>query len=191
MRALQNLPDGYKKILSINFQEDKKTAVWINISALIIAAALAIPMHFKVSVATLFDMSKGLGSYAVRFICIAVFLVLYMVLHELVHGAAMKICGTKKVKYGFTGLYAFAGSEDFYDKRSYLFIALAPIVLWGIVLAVINAVVPLEWFWVIYLVQITNISGAAGDLYVTLKFSKLPKDILVCDSGVSMCVYSK
>lgn len=191
MRALQSLPDGYKEILSINLQKDKKTAVWINALALIIAAALAIPMHFKVSVVTLFDMSKGLGSYAVRFICIAVFLVLYMVLHELVHGAAMKICGTKKVKYGFTGLYAFAGSEDFYDKRSYLFIALAPIVLWGIVLAVINAVVPLEWFWVIYIVQITNISGAAGDLYVTLKFSKLPKDILVCDSGVSMCVYSK
>ena len=26
----------------------------------------------------------------------------------------MKLCGTKKIKYGFTGLYAFAGSDDYY-----------------------------------------------------------------------------
>ena len=40
-----------------------------------------------------------------------------MILHEIVHGIAMRICGTKKVKYGFTGLYAFAGSKDFYDIK--------------------------------------------------------------------------
>jgi hypothetical protein len=64
-------------------------------------------------------------------------------------------------------------------------------VLWGIVLAIVNPFVPTEWFWVVYLIQIANISGAAGDLYVTLKFSRLPGDILVRDYGVGMTVYSK
>ena len=103
----------------------------------------------------------------------------------------MKICGTKKVKYGFTGMYAFAGSEDYYDKKSYIFIALAPVVLWGIVLAIVNCFVPVEWFWVVYMIQIMNISGAAGDLFVTVKFSRFPQDILIRDHGVGMKVYSQ
>ena len=120
-----------------------------------------------------------------------VLIFVYLILHELVHGVAMKICGTKKVKYGFTGLYAFAGSEDFYDKKAYIFIALAPVVFWGIVIAVINLFVPLEWFWVVYFLQIINLSGAAGDLYVTIKFFRLPSDILVKDTGIMMTVYAK
>jgi len=38
---------------------------------------------------------------------------------------------------------------------------------------------------------IINISGAAGDLFVTIKFSRFPKDILVRDYGVGMTVFSK
>jgi len=103
----------------------------------------------------------------------------------------MKICGTKKIKYGFTGMYAYAGSDDYYGKKAYIFIALAPVVLWGIVIAIINCFVPLDWFWGIYFLQIFNISGAAGDFFVTIKFLRFPKDILVKDKGVSMTVYSK
>ena len=103
----------------------------------------------------------------------------------------MKICGTDKVKYGFTGIYAFAGSDDYYTKKSYIFIALAPVVVWGVILAVINAFVSETWFWIVYIIQISNISGAAGDLYVTVKFLKFPDDILVHDNGVSMEVFSK
>lgn len=113
-----------------------------------------------------------------------------MVLHEVVHGIVMKLCGTKKIKYGFNGLYAYAGSDDYYDKKSYIIIALAPIVLFGIILGIINALVPKEWFWVVYFIQLENISGAAGDLYVTFKFLKLPNDILVKDSGLGMSVFS-
>ena len=136
-------------------------------------------------------MENEIGMYALRFVSLMAFTFIYLVLHELVHGITMKLCGTKKVKYGFTGLYAFAGSDDYYDKKSYIIIALAPVVFWGIVLAVINAFVPESWFWVVYFIQISNISGAAGDMYVTLKFSKMPKDILITDNGVGMKVYSK
>lgn len=190
MKALQTLPEDYKEILSIDLQKDKKLAILVNVLAIIIAAIMAVPMHFAVPISTLFDMSNGLSAYAIRFVILMVAIVIYMILHELVHGITMKICGTKKVKYGFTGLYAYAGSTDYYDKRSYIIIALAPVVVWGFVLAVTNAFVPPEWFWVVYFIQICNISGAAGDMYVTLKFSKLPKDILVSDYGVGMKVYS-
>lgn len=53
-----------------------------------------------------------------------------------------------------------------------------------------NLFVPQNWFWVVYFIQIFNISGAAGDFYVTAKFSKMPDDILISDSGIGMKVYS-
>lgn len=81
--------------------------------------------------------------------------------------------------------------RDFYDRKAYIFIALAPVILWGIILAVINPFVPAQWFWVVYLIQITNLSGAAGDLFVTVRFSRLPDDILIRDYGVGMTVFTK
>ena len=94
-------------------------------------------------------------------------------------------------KGNFENGYAFAGSNDYYDKRSYTFIALAPVVLWGFVLALINFFVSAEWFWSVYIIQIINLSGAAGDFFVTVKFSRLPKEILIKDHGVGMTVYAK
>ena len=195
MRAVHTLPEDYKEFCSIHLQKDKKLAVLINTLAAVIAVAMVLIMHYFHSVLDLFaigdDVVQSLKYLLIRMLTLLGLIAVYMILHELVHGMAMKICGTKKVKYGFTGLYAFAGSDDYYGKGSYLFIALAPVVLWGVVLAVVNCFVPAEWFWVVYLVQVINISGAAGDLYVTIRFSRLPKDILVKDVGVGMTVYTK
>lgn len=189
MKAIGVLPEDYGEIYSLNLQKDKRTAIIVNLLALAIAAVMAVSMNFFVPVTSFFDMSGGIVRYFLRLAALIVLMVLYMVLHELVHGIAMKLCGTKRVKYGFTGLYAFAGSEDYYDKKSYIFIALAPIVLWGTVLAAVNFFVPTEWFWIVYMIQLINISGAAGDLFAAVKFSRMPKDILIQDSGVSMRVF--
>ncbi len=184
------MPEGYHPLLSIDLQKDKRLALLINGIALGIMVILVAIMQPFVSFFTLFDMSQGLLAYSFRFLALSAGIILYMILHELVHGIAMKACGTKKVRYGFTGLYAFAGSDDYYDKKSYIVIALAPVVIWGIVLLILNCVIPVSYFWVVYFIQIANISGAAGDFYVTWKFSRLPQDILVQDNGVSMTVYS-
>ena len=189
MKAIGVLPEDYGEIYSLNLQKDKRTAIIVNLLALAIAAVMAVSMNFFVPVTSVFDMSGGIVRYFLRLAALIVLMVLYMVLHELVHGIAMKLCGTKRVKYGFTGLYAFAGSEDYYDKKSYIFIALAPIVLWGTVLAAVNFFVSTEWFWIIYMIQLINISGAAGDLFAAVKFSRMPKNILIQDSGVSMRVF--
>ena len=190
MKAVSQLPDGYREVYAIDLQKDKKLSLLVNGFALLIGVAVALPMHFVVPIQTLFDMSEGITTYCIRFGVLLALQVVYMVLHELAHGVAMKLCGTKRVKYGYTGLYAFAGSEDFYDKSAYIFIALAPVVLWGVVLFAVQFFVPTAWFWVVYLVQVTNLSGAAGDYFVSIRFSRLPKDILVRDYGVSMHVYS-
>ena len=191
MRKFENLPDDYREIYSIDLQKDKKMSVIVNGLAIVIAALLAIPMNFVVPFYTMFNLENGTKDMLIKYGVLIALMIIYMILHEIVHGIAMRICGTKKVKYGFTGLYAFAASKDFYDIKSYIFIALAPVVLWGVILGVVNLFVPIGWFWVVYLIQIVNLSGAAGDLFVTIKFSRLPKDILVQDYGVGMKVFSK
>ncbi|MBQ8183450.1 MAG: DUF3267 domain-containing protein [Clostridia bacterium] len=189
MKCKQSLPEGYCEIYSVNLQKDKKIAVLVNFLALVIAVPLAIIGHFIVPISTLYQF-ESLKEYILKVCVILGGIVVYMILHELIHGITMKIFGTRKVKYGFTGLYAYAGSDDYYNKKSYIIIALAPIVVWGIIIGIINLLVPDEWFWSVYFIQIANLSGAAGDLFVTFKFLKMPKDILVRDSGIGMTVYS-
>lgn len=185
-RAVQNLPDTHKEILYVDMQGDKKLMVVINVLALIIAAVMAAVMLFVVPIDTLFEGEN----IEIKMLTFVVGMVLYMVLHEAVHGIAMKCCGCKKVRFGVKGPYAFAATDDYLPRKSYVLIALAPIVVWGVVFAVLNLLVPADWFWIVYLLQIINISGAAGDLYISFRLRKLPDDILVQDSGVSMRVYS-
>lgn len=191
MNAISSLPENYREIYAVDLQKNKKIALLVNVLAIVIAVAMVIPVNFRIPIRHLFDMSEGFAAYFARFGVLFAAIVVYMVLHELVHGITMKLFGTQKVKYGFTGLYAFAGSDDYYSKKPYIIIALAPVVVWGVVLAIINTLVPITWFWVVYLIQICNISGAAGDFYVTWKFLRMPRDILIRDSGVEMVVYAR
>ena len=184
-----NLPEGYRETEKINLQNDKKCALLLNLLALIIAAAMAIPpvVYYGLKNTALavahFELHKWL------ILCAGI--VFYVLLHELVHGVVMKYYSGVKPKYGFTGLYAYAGSTAYFNKRSYIIIALAPIVVWGIVLLVLWIILPGNWGTIAYIIQIINISGAAGDLYVSLKFRKLPQDILINDTGIEMTIYSK
>ena len=191
MRGTLTLPDGYAGLCSIDLQKDKRLALLINGLALLIALPLVFLGNRIVPLRTLFSMDDGFGFYFLRLGMLTAGYAAYVVLHELVHGAAMKLCGTKKVRYGFCGMYAYAGSEDYYSRGAYIFIALAPVVLFLAVFAVANLLVPLSWFWTIYLLQIINVSGAAGDIYVTCRFLRMPKDILIKDVGTSMEAYQK
>lgn len=184
MKCLSELPCGYKKILSVNLQKDKKLALKINIASFIAAVVMGVIAGLIITKEYLlyFDLIK---------ITIAlVSMVIYLVMHEFIHGITMKFFGSKTVKYGFTGLYAYAGSEEYFNKNVYMTTALAPVVICGILLIVLNLFCGMEWFLVIYLIQICNIAGSVGDMYVVHKILKMPKDVLVMDSGVSMEFYS-
>lgn len=193
INCCNQLPDGYKEIYKLDLQKDKKTAIIVNLLAGLIMVVMLIAGLFIVPFTEILNVLNSLDditAFLGRIIVLTAGLAVYIVLHELVHGICMKFFGAKKIKYGFTGLYAFTGCEDFFNKKAYIIIALAPIAVLGILLLVLNLLVDASWFWVVYIIQIMNISGGAGDLYVTCKFSKMPKDILVHDSGTAMEVYS-
>jgi len=186
MNACTTLPEGYKEFLSIDLQKDTKTAGKVNGLALGIAVLLLIPGHLIVPITEAWEQLR-----LRHCVILIVGSLLYLVLHELIHGVFMRHYSGQRPFYGFTGMYAYAGSSCYFGHTAYTVIALAPIVLLGIVLLLLNLLCGQEWFWCIYFIQITNLSGAAGDLYVTRMFSRLPPDILILDVGVRMTIYSK
>ena len=186
MKSVTNLPEGYREVMHIDLQKDKRLAWIVSGLATVIMVIMFVAAMPLVPFSTLHN-----GGNMGKYIALLVGYVAYIFLHEAVHGIAMKHYCEAKVNYGLTGMYAYAGSEGYYCRKDYIVIALAPIAVWGIVLAILNFMVPTDWFYVVYLIQIGNISGAAGDLYVTWRMSKLPADILVKDTGISMTAYSR
>ncbi|MDO5144447.1 MAG: DUF3267 domain-containing protein [bacterium] len=194
-KTCAELPENYRELFAIDLKKDKKLFMKVNGLALAISAVLVVIGLFLsptgVFVDWLFDMEQGFLPYMLRFVGLIAAIALYMVLHEVVHGVCMKHFSGVKPHYGFNLAYAYAGSSAYFNKKHYLIIALAPVVVWGVVLSVISCMVPEEMFWFVYLIQIINLSGAAGDIYVTQRFSSLPDDILVNDTGFTMTVYGK
>ena len=192
MPTCQVLPEGYREYYSVDLQKDKKTALFVNVLSAILALIVGIPMHLYYPIWYLFDFSEDAGPYLARMAALIILIFAYICLHELTHAAVMKYYGAKKVRFGFTGLYAYAGSlEDYFSKIPYIHTALAPVVVWGIVFLILSFLVRGPWLWVIFFLQLMNVSGAAGDLFVAFKFLRFPDDILVRDTGIDMTVYSR
>ena len=186
MENQKTLPENYKQIFEIDLMKNKKQMVAVNVIAAVVMIAMIVIGGVMVPIGQLYE-----GNIALKMLLLWAGYMAYIVLHELVHGIFMKHYSGVKPKYGFTLLYAYAGSTAYFNKKSYIIIALAPVVIWGIVLGVLCAVVPSGWFWIPYFIQTGNVSGAAGDAYVTYKMLTFPKDILVNDTGVAMTVYAK
>lgn len=192
MTSLEKLPDNYRQIANVNLQKDKKLAVGINLTAGILLILLLLLGNFAFHpISELFDIKDESISFdLIQILVMLVGYLTYIVLHELTHAAAMKLAGGHKMRFGFTGLYAYAGSEqDYFDRTAYIMIALAPLVVWGVILTALLIAFP-KWFWVFYFIQVGNITGAAGDVYVTFRTLKMPRDVFVKDTGTEMFFYS-
>ncbi len=190
MRAIQSLPQGAKVLRTVDLQKDKKAALRVNILSFALCLAVCLAMHLRVSILQFFDFEGTSGGRFLRLGVLLVGAVAYIVLHELTHAAVMKAAGGGKVRFGFTGMYAYAGSEqDYFDKSAYVCIALAPLVVWGLVFFALQSALPRDWFWVIGFLQIFNFGGAAGDVYVTYLTLKAPPTVLVKDTGLNMTFY--
>ena len=183
------LPEGYREFKTVDLLNNKKEMLTVNLAALLLGAVMVLPAALLVPFHAYHK--ELLYNIFVPLLFLAA-LFLYILLHEAVHGVFMKKLSNVKPYFGFKGLmYAYAGSTAFFDKRSYMLIAMAPVVLLGLVLLLANLLLSVEWFWFVYIIQIVNISGAAGDIYVMNIIRKAPADTLVCDAGVSMKLYSQ
>lgn len=184
------LPQGYRVFLQIDLQKNKRLMLWINLLAMIIAAVLCVVGHQVVPISQIVETGDGALLTLARLGVLLLGTALYVVLHEAVHGIFFRLFGRGvKPTFGFTGIYAFAASKAYFNRLSYFIIGISPVLLLGVLLLVLNLWLPAAWFWPIFLIQVTNLSGAAGDFYVSVLLARMPRALLVQDDGVAMRFY--
>lgn len=182
------LPEGYKEYKKIDLANHKKDAIIVNLAALMIAVIMIFPTNVPFNT---FVPKNNLISLLLKIISLLAAIFGYIILHEAVHGITLWLLSGSRPYFGFKSTYAYTRSDMYLDRPSYITIALAPMIILGIILLTILFSVPIEWFWFVYLLVIFNFSGSAGDLYVAWLMLRIPKDALMKDEGVKITVYTK
>jgi hypothetical protein len=180
------LPEGYLEIKRINLRKNKKHFRIVNLLSLIIALI----MFILGMLIQPFDYQNRLVNWP-QALTILLSIMPFVILHEMIHGILMYLFSKVRPHFGIGLSYAYAGSKAYFKKTPYIIISLAPVVIIGIIFIIANFLVSKSWFWVVYFIQILNLSGAAGDIFVTTSIIKLPADVLTIDSGTEMVFYSK
>ena len=120
-------------------------------------------------------------------------LIAYIVLHELVHGAAYKLLTGQKLTFGITLTVAFCGVPEIYVyRRASLIAVLAPFVVFTVLGVVLLAVFPGAWTRFFLLIFLgLHIGGCSGDLYNTWLYLTRFKDsrTLTRDTGPVQTFY--
>ena len=189
--AKETLPEDYTEAEKVDLVKNKKQMMLVNGLALLLAVCMiAIGMLIAPEGhAAFFDLKNHALATAFKCLLTGAGLIVYLIGHEAVHGVFMWHYSHVKPSFGLSFTYAYAGSECYFGKKAYLLIALAPLVLWGLALGIASLMVPADWFWALWFIQLMNVSGAAGDLFVFTHMLRKPETILVQDTGTAMTVY--
>ena len=187
--ACQCLPENYDLYERIDLTRDKEAFSSLLVCSVIMTIALPAIAAFSHPLKAAFSMP--VSKVVLCLTLCALGLVLYILLHEAVHGLFIWIFTGHRPSFGFDLKHgmAYAGSTWLFKKWSYIIIALAPVLLWGVVLMAACLIADECYFWYIYVVQIFNITGAVGDIYVTCRIMLMPKHVLASDSGTAMNFY--
>ena len=191
LHAKEKLPAGYVRSEKMDLIKNKKQMIFVNALAAVLAVALillGIAIQPEGASAALIIKQNPLA-FALKCLVASVGCFAYIVAHEAVHGIFMWHYSRIKPRFGVAFTYAYAGSDCFFARTPYLVIALAPAATWFVAFGAITALVPADWFWVVWFLQIMNISGAAGDFYVFARILRMPQTVLVQDTGTAMTVY--
>lgn len=115
------LPEGYVSRLTVDCQ-DKKLGILMNLAALAIMAVLCVVFWRLIQ-----PWDAFLAAPLTSLLKTAVFMVAvsaYIVLHELLHGAAYKLLTGRKLTFGLTWSAAYCGVPDIFVYRSAALVAL-------------------------------------------------------------------
>jgi len=184
----KTLPKGYVYAGNLDFMRNRgqmKAVVYLSLALVIVPALIGL-LVAPVGPGWRLLVSRWWGWPA-----LGAALIVYIPLHELTHGMVMFALSGVPPKYGLKLPYAYAGSTVWFDRKSHVVTALAPVVVWGAILQIAIARLPGEWFWPLWIVQISNLSGSAGDLYTAWALLRMEGDLLIQDTGVRMRVMKK
>ena len=185
------VPAGYREVFHFD-AKDRKDAVKMTIWAFIIMVIAVVLVILGADLKQI-DMDHVFKYYAVWIVS----MIVYIVLHELVHGAVYKALTHRKLTFGITWSAAFCGVPDIYVYRNTALASLvAPLTVFTVLLVPLTLwlrTVDMGWYMVSGLLFAIHISGCAGDLYITKMLLTKFKDpaTLMRDTGPEQWIYGK
>ena len=187
----RELPKGYKIATVMDASKGRFAVVFTLISLLFLivaVAAMALPFVFEP------EDIDDLPYLSVSFLLGMVASFVYIVLHELVHGAAYKRLTGEKLTYGFTFTCAYCGVPKIFTyRRTALIAVLAPFVLFSLILIpalVVAYYVSFGLYLALGVLFAMHFSGCSGDVYVAalLLFKYKDARVLMNDTGPKMAL---
>jgi len=183
----KELPEGYQEAFCVDAAE-KKLAVTLNVIGGVIMAVMIGAAYLLIRPTDL------LGNYSVSTSLLFVASIfLYMVLHELTHGAAYKLLTRQKLTFGMTLSVAYCGMPDIYVYRKASMIALlAPFCVFTVVFGALIAVLSNPWHQFLAAILLAiHVGGCVGDLYDTWLYLTRFRDArtLMRDTGPKQTFY--
>lgn len=189
----KDLPENYKEVFHID-AKSKKVGIAFTVVSLVITVASLLVIGLLTDLSSIADAVKE-GSILIPYFVLLAGLFLYIVLHELVHGAAYKALTHQKLTFGITLTVAFCGVPDIYTSRKTALIALtAPLVVFSIVfLALMTGfrTSNLVYFAVFSILFSIHLGGCVGDIYMTLLLATRFRnpELLMRDTGPAQTLY--
>ena len=189
-----SLPEGYVQVRHINAKDVKFGLIFNSIAIATLAVVMliaAVPLWLQDGV------SYALGIWESMWLLLAfsAALILYIVLHELVHGAVYKALTHQKLTFGMSWSCAFCGVPNVYTYRRTALLALvAPLTVFTLILVpltvVLYAVHPLYYLASAFILGM-HLGGCSGDIYVTwlLLFKYRSPRILMRDTGPEQFIF--
>jgi hypothetical protein len=194
MDATNIRPDNATLVYSFNLLKNKRAFWLLQIPALLgflIFGFLFLWWTIWLRPGLFSSFSTGLVFRLVDLLFMVMIFAVFIVLHELVHGAFFWIYSRSRPRFGFRGGYAYAAAPGWFFPRSqYLVIALAPLLLLSILGMVLVAVVPAGALAAILFGMVANAAGAVGDMWIAFKVIRERRKILIEDLGDGMNFYA-
>ena len=189
MYCYKEKPEKLKTEHVIDPEGDKKLRLYLSLGAVGLAAVLVGIGCIFVPITKLYDVG-GVGRFILRAVLIIVMAAAYYCVHELVHSYVLKRLTGITAKIVFEKYHARCVNDAVFTLKGYLIYCFAPVVIIGVLLLVLNIVLPDKFFWQVYIIQIINIAGAAGELYAAYRLIKEKKELAVLDDGEKLTYWT-
>jgi hypothetical protein len=182
-QSIEELPASYRVHLTVDLKKDKKLAtavqgIFVLIALVAVGAALLLGL----------PLETGWPSWAAILVTAGACFV-YMAVHEATHGVTLRLLTGVKPSYRLRFPFLITGSRAYLTRRSAAMVALAPAVLWGIVLLAALFTLPDDCRLTTYVLFVLNFAGSAGDFVEGYVVSQQQPQALVQDDGDKVNVF--
>ena len=170
---------NFKKIGTINYKNGKYANVFMfgNCIFFVLIGIVFIILNNSVENNTIKSQWFLLG-------CI-----LYIILHEITHLIFMKIFSKEKINISIKFPTISVGSNAKYSKKQFSIIALAPVIILGIILILLILFSSKDYTFLWSILLTLNFAGSGGDFLQFLKISKYPTNTYFQDTSNETIVF--